>query len=366
MPASEPRDAWTVSVPGRVNLMGDHTDYNRGLVLPMAIDRWCRITATPNRDRVVRARSTEMDGLVEIPLERELDPSSVEPTWGRFVGGAIAALRARHRLDDDGVDLAISSDVPPGAGLSSSSALAVALTLALRSTGASADPREIAQTALDAEVRATGVPGGLMDQLAVLAARRDAALLIDFGADAPAHQPVALPANAAVLIAHSGTSRTLTGSAYANRRAECEAIAARLGLPSLREATLDQVWDEPRGRHVVTENARVVAMVDACEAGDIGRMGELMLASHASLRDDFAVSTPQLDALVEAFVAAGASGARLTGAGFGGCVVAVTERDRSAHVLAHATTRSRAATGEDGRGFVAQAVDGALVAPSDD
>ncbi|HEX5586077.1 MAG TPA: galactokinase [Acidimicrobiia bacterium] len=355
---------WTVSVPGRVNLMGDHTDYNRGLVLPMAIARWCEIAATSNDDGVVRARSAQYDGVVEVSLRSDVDPRLVEPAWGRFVAGAIAALRDEDALEDHGVDLVISSTVPPGAGLSSSSALAVALTLVLSSADRTLDVPVIARTALEAEVRATAVPGGLMDQLAVLAGRRDAALLIDFGAEPPAYRPVALPPGAAVLVAHSGMSRTLAGSEYGNRRAECEAIAARLGLASLRDATLDQVLGEPRGRHVVSENARVHAMADACEAGDIAQMGGLMLESHASLRDEYEVSTPELDALVHAFVAAGASGARLTGAGFGGCVVAVSERERAERVLADATTRYRETTRREGPSFVARAVDGALVAIS--
>jgi galactokinase len=357
---------WTVSVPGRVNLMGDHTDYNRGLVLPMAIDRWCEITASRNGERIVRARSAQYDGVVEVSLDSDVDPSSVDPSWGCFVAGAIRALRAARCLDDEGVDLTISSTVPPGAGLSSSSALAVALTFALA-------PRMYinivhqAHIALDAERRATGVPGGLMDQIVVLSGRQDHALLIDFdrlNTAGDGRRPVALPPDAAVLVAHCGKSRTLAGSEYASRRAECEAIAARLDLASLRNATLDQVSNEPRGRHVVTENARVAAMVDACESGDIAGMGTLMLESHASLRDDYEVSTPDLDALVDAFVAAGASGARLTGAGFGGCVVAITERERAERVLADASRRYREATGGGGTSFVAQAVDGAVSAPS--
>ncbi|MET0627681.1 MAG: galactokinase [Acidimicrobiia bacterium] len=362
-PPAPPRTS-SVSVPGRVNLMGDHTDYNRGLVLPMAIDRWCEVVATPNGEAVVRARSAQLAGTAEIALDRDLDPRVVEPAWARFVAGTIAALRAHGHPVDTGVDLSISSTVPPGAGLSSSSALSVALTLALgRDT--LPDVVDLAQLALDAEVRSTGVPGGLMDQIVVLAGRRDTALVIDFAGERAVSRPVALPPNAAVLVAHCGKSRTLAGSAYADRRAECEAIAAQLGLASLREASMERVRDDPRARHVVTENARVVAMVDACEAGDIARMGELMLDSHASLRDDFEVSTPELDALVAAFVSAGASGARLTGAGFGGCVVAIAAQDQAEAVLAEATNRYRNATGQEGTSFVAQSVDGALIAPSE-
>jgi galactokinase len=197
-----------------------------------------------------------------------------------------------------------------------------------------------------------------MDQVAALAGRADHALLIDF--DAMSIDPVPLPPGLAVLVVHCGIARTLAGSEYASRRRECEAVAASLGLPSLRAATADQVTDSPRARHVVGENARVGAAADALRDGDHPRVGALMLESHASLRDDYEVSTPELDALVEAVCDAGAWGARLTGAGFGGCVVAVVDATRAEQVLADATDAYRAATGVDPDGFVARAVDGAL------
>jgi galactokinase len=343
-------------VPGRVNLMGDHTDYNRGLVLPMAIDRWCVVAAETNGERVVRARSEQYDGSVEIPLDRQLDPGEVEPAWSRFVAGAVSALHGvGARLD--GVDLSIRSTVPAGAGLSSSSALSVALTFAL-APGLRLDVGERAALALDAEVRATGVPGGLMDQLAALAARADHALLIDF--DAFAMEPVLLPPEAAILVVHSGRARALAGSEYAARRAECDAIAARLGVGSLRRATPALVAAEPRARHVVSENGRVLATAVALRMADLATAGHLMLESHASLRDDYEVSTPDLDALVDALVGAGALGARLTGAGFGGCVVALCESAASDRVLAAATARYRSTRGLEPTGFVARAVDGVL------
>jgi len=347
-------------VPGRVNLMGDHTDYNRGLVLPMAINRWCDVTVTPNRARVVRARSAQLAGAVEVPLDAVVDPLTVEPPWGRFVAGAVAACRAvtsDFEAAITGVELDVTSSVPPGAGLSSSSALAVALVLSLQ-PGTERSVLQWAELALDAEVRATAVPGGLMDQLAALAGRDDHALLIDF--DVLALEPVVMPPAAALLVAHCGKARTLAGSEYASRRAECETVAAQLGLGSLRAATREQVVDAPRARHVVSENARVLATAEALRCGDLDVMGRLMLESHASLRDDYEVSTFELDALVDAFVGAGAAGARLTGAGFGGCVVAVCAAEREEQVLADAITAYRDATGIEAQGFVAHAVDGAL------
>ena len=242
--------------------------------------------------------------------------------------------------------------MPVGSGLSSSSALSVALTLALADrAGFALEPADAARLALDAEVRATGVPGGLMDQLVALLGRAGHALLID--CRSLTVTPVAIAPEIAVLVVHCGKPRTLVGSEYARRRAECEEIAARLGLEALRDATADQVADAPRARHVVAENARVLATADALATGDLVAIGELMLESHASLRDDYEVSIPELDRLVELLVDAGAAGARLTGAGFGGCVVAVAQHPGADHVLAAAMDRYRADTGLAPTGFVA-------------
>jgi galactokinase len=196
-----------------------------------------------------------------------------------------------------------------------------------------------------------------MDQLASLFGVAGHALLIDCRATTVA--PVAIPPSIAVLVVHCGVPRTLVGSEYATRRAECEAVAASLGLPALRDADAQQVRDAPRARHVVSENARVLATADALPRGDLSVLGPLLLASHASLRDDFGVSSPELDTLVDVLVASGAAGARLTGAGFGGCVVALAQRNHADDVLAKTALRYRAATGIEPSGFVARAVDGA-------
>lgn len=337
--------------PGRVNLIGDHTDYCEGFVLPMALDRECVITVTPGADDRVRARSVELDGVVDIAADGRDDPRTVEPPWGRFVAGAVQAVTERGaRLP--ALDLDISSTVPAGSGLSSSSAFAVALTLALADAGhVELDRREAARVALDAEVRATGVPGGLMDQLASLFGEADHALLID--CRSLEIEPIPIPEDIAVLVAHSGLPRTLAGSAYAERRAACERAASEFGVATLRDATIEQVGDDHRARHVVSENARVLACADALRANDISTIGALMLASHASLRDDFEVSTPELDTLVELLVDAGASGARLTGAGFGGCVVGVAPPRDAPGVLADAAERYRVSTGLEPTVFVA-------------
>jgi galactokinase len=354
------------AAPGRVNIIGDHTDYNGGFCLPMAIDRWCVVGVgrpgslangpSPRRDRL-RARSADLDGIVDVAAVGSDDPRTVEPSWGRFVAGAARALQhAGGALD--GADLMFHSTVPIGSGLSSSSAFSVALLLALSDlSGMTLDRLELARLALDAEVAATGVPGGLMDQLCALFGRAGHALLID--CRALTIEPVPLPASIAWLVVHSGLPRTLVGSEYAARRAECEAIAARLGVASLRDATAEQVADEPRARHVVSENARVLTTVDALRRNDLAALGALVRASHASLRDDYEVSTPELDVLVDLLVENGAAGARLTGAGFGGCVVACVQRNPADDVAAKATLRYRERTGLEPFAFVARAVDGA-------
>ena len=190
-----------------------------------------------------------------------------------------------------------------------------------------------------------------MDQLASLFGEAGHALLID--CRTLSVEPVALPRSLAVVVVHCGLARTLVGSAYAERRAACEATAARLGISALRDATLDQVRDDPRARHVVTENARVLDFAAALRARDVNALGPLLLASHASLRDDYAVSTPELDLLVEILVESGAIGARLTGAGFGGCVVALVQRNHADDLVAKTVSRYRAASGLEPMAFTA-------------
>lgn len=346
-----------VRAPGRVNLIGDHTDYHEGLVLPFAIDRDCLVACAPRSDDMVTARSVELEGAVALGVDAE--PGNVEPTWGRFVAGAREELRDRGS-DPGGVDLAITSTVPAGGGLSSSSALTVALVLAM--TPMAFDPRDAARVALAAEVRATGVPGGLMDQLASLFGRAGHALLID--CRDLAVDPIPLPGSLGVIVVHSGLPRALATSAYADRRAAADAIAARLGLNTLRDATMAAVADEPVGRHIVSENARVAEFAAALRVGDLETLGPLMLASHESLRDDFDVSTPELDRLVEMLVEEGAWGARLTGAGFGGCVVALGNRGAIDEIGQRAARRYQAATGLDPKVLAVEAVDGAGAVPA--
>ncbi len=346
-----------VRAPGRVNLVGDHTDYCEGFVLPLAIGRDCVVVWQPRPDGRVVVRSLEIDGEADVAADGSDDPGVVEPAWARFVAGVVRALAERGRAPF-GFTAALSSNVPVGGGLSSSSALAVALTMVGASAGKlDLDRRELARAALEAEVLATGVPGGLMDQLVSLFGKRGHGLLID--CRDLSISPVPLPATHAVLVVHSGLPRALADSAYAERRAACEAAAARLGLGCLRDARRDQVVDDQRARHVVSENERVLEAAAALRGGDVDTVGRLMLESHASLRDDFEVSTPELDLLVELLVAAGAVGARLTGAGFGGCVVALVQRNHADDVAARTVLTYEKETGRNADAFVAVAVDGA-------
>jgi galactokinase len=319
-----------VRAPGRVNLIGDHTDYNEGFVLPMAIQLECVIAARPAAVMALRTLS------------------DVDEGWTRYVE-AVAA-----QLGGGGLDGVVASSVPPGSGLSSSAALEVACAVALRPD---LPKLELALACQRAEHAATGVPSGLMDQLAALFGEQGHALLIDCRSNEV--HPVPVPRDLDVVVAHSGLPRRLETSAYAERRRECERAARELGVRSLRDATLDQVRDRPVARHVVTENARVHEAVEALARADLERLGELFLASHASLRDDYRVSTSELDELVNAFVASGAYGARLTGAGFGGCVVAVARAGTGSDVLAATAERYLAQTGLPPTVWLCQAVSGA-------
>ena len=302
------------AAPGRVNLIGEHTDYNDGLVLPLAIDRDCLAGFVADAGGMRRGRSLDVP---DVPLE---------PWLEALVGAGLPAT---------GIDLVLESTIPVGAGLASSGALSVALARAVvAAAGADLDPVPLARAALAAEEEVTGVPCGMMDQLVAAAGRPREPLLID--CRDLSIEPVPLPEDAAVLVVDSGVRRALADGRYAERRAACERAAAALGVASLRDADPAGAAAIPVARHVVSENARVRATAAALRADDLALAGEIMTDGHRSLRDDFDVSTPELDELVGRLLDAGAHGARLTGAGFGGCVVALADRDRAAAVAAAA------------------------------
>jgi len=331
-----------VRAPGRVNLIGDHTDYQDGLCLPLAIDR----------DVLVAFRARADDRVVVDSVDL---PRAASVT--RVVDAVVESLARRGR-PEVGFDAVVASTVPIGSGLSSSAAFEVAIARAAAHVADFAlDDAETARAAQEAEHLASGVPCGVMDQMASVFGRADHALLLDCRTTTVS--PVALPPSVSIIVVHSGLPRRLAASAYADRRAACEAAAGRLGVVALRDAVPAQVADDPIARHVVSENARVLQFVAALRAGDIGSCGRLMVESHASLRDDFAVSTPELDRLVELALEHGAIGARLTGAGFGGCIVALVEPRRAETFAADVADRYRAETGYEPSAFSVRAVDGA-------
>lgn len=344
--------------PGRVNLMGDHTDYNEGFVLPIAIDRDCIIAARSTEDGRVRIRSLDFDSEpVEIAADGSDDPSSVAPAWGRFVAGVVRAISVRGR-DPVGIHGVISSTVPIGSGLSSSATLEVVCALALLDAADHAlAATDLALACREAEEEATGVPCGVMDQLVSIAGLEGHALLID--CRSLEMNPVPIPEDLSVFAIHSGLQRALAATEYAERRAACERAAAALGLGALRDAILEDVVDEPLARHVVSENLRTIVVARALRNAEADTLSHMFAASHTSLRDDYQVSTPELDGLVEALVKEGAVGARLTGAGFGGCVVAILDSRDAREVARRAAARYRKATGLVPTIYPCRAVEGA-------
>jgi galactokinase len=346
-----------VRAPGRVNLIGDHTDYQAGLCLPIAIDREVRVGFRARTDARARVCSADFPGIVDTAADGSAIVAGVDPAWGRTVAATLAVLARRGRKPV-GFDAEITTTVPIGSGLSSSAALGVALAIVATTVAELVlGPTELALAAQEAEQVASGVPCGVMDQLASVRGQAGHALLLD--CRTLAITPIPMPPTVEILVIHSGLERRLEVSAYAERRAACEAAAARLGVETLRDATIDQVADDPIARHVVTENARVSAFAHALERADLNACGALMLESHRSLRDDFAVSTAELDQLVDLSTDAGALGARLTGAGFGGCVVALVHRGTLVAVATTVADRYRAETGREPRAFAVSAVDGA-------
>ncbi len=343
--------------PGRVNLIGGQVDYHEGWVVSMAIDRDVRVRASASHDTRVRATSEELPGAVDIAADGRDEPATVEPAWGRTVGG-VARVLAERGFSAAAATLEVTSDVPIGAGLSSSAAFEVACALALTDlAGTRLEPRDLAFVAQESEHVATGVPCGIQDQMASVYARAGHALFLDCRTLEIEHLP--LPASLAIVVIHSGVPRMLEATPYAQRRAESIEVARQLGLRVLRDATFEQVRDIPRGRHAVTEILRVQQFAAALRAGDVDALGPLMLASHASSRDDKGVSIPELDTLVECLVDAGALGARLTGAGFGGCVVALADSTRAASIADTASDRYATRTQRTPTAWVMHAADGA-------
>ncbi len=325
-----------VQAPGRVNLIGEHTDYNDGFVLPCAID-FCTVIACRRRDDH-QVRVLALDCGMEVDEFRIDQPIAhrADQPWTNYVRGMIVellALARDHGYEIGGMELAISGDVPQGAGLSSSASLEMAVGQAVKSLFA-LDTIEATQLALAgqrAENNFAGCRCGIMDQLVSASARAGHALLIDCRSLQTTQ--VALPPDASVLIVHSRISRGLIESEYNIRRRQCEAAARHFGVSALRDVGMDRVMaadgldalTQRRARHVVTENQRTIDAVALLRLGDLPSVGALMAASHASMRDDFEITLPAIDRLVDILqdVIGKEGGARMTGGGFGGCVVAL-------------------------------------------
>ena len=354
-----------VRAPGRVNLIGEHTDYNDGFVLPMAIDRAIWIALRPRPDRRVTASSLDFDETIEF----DLDQLEKHPGWAEYLKGVAWSLQdAGYALR--GFDAAVTGDVPIGAGLSSSAAWELAAARAFSvSSGFAWDAARMALLGQRAENKWVGVNCGIMDQMISAAGRADHALLID--CRSLETQAVPLPPNTVVIVLDTATRRGLVDSAYNERRAQCETVAKFFGVTALRDVTMEQL-NEKRDRldrvayrrawHVIGENDRTLQAVEAMKRGEASELGQLMELSHMSLRDDFEVSSRELNIMVAcAEHQAGCYGARMTGAGFGGCAVALVRQDAAAAFTAGIAAEYQAETGLTPNIYVCTATNGAEV-----
>ncbi len=362
----------TAVAPGRVNLIGEHTDYNDGFVLPMAIEASVEMAARPRAGRGVRVRSVHYGEQVAFSLADPIQPDPAHP-WSNYVRGVLWALE-RAGLEPRGMELAFGGDLPQGAGLSSSAALEVATALVAKAiAGFELDAPGLARVCQRAENDFVGVKCGIMDPFVSLAARAGHALVLDCRSLRFEHVPLALGEHL-VAICHSGVKHALVGSEYNLRRRECaagvEVLRRRFpAIRALRDATLEQLEAcapalppevHRRCRHVISENARVLAAAEALRGGALARFGRLMDASHASLRDDYEVSCPEVDLLVElARRSPGVLGARITGGGFGGCTVNLVARDALEGFREDVLGAYRRRTGLAPRLFVSAAASGA-------
>ena len=353
--------------PGRLNLIGEHTDYNDGFVLPVAMSQAVYVAAQPRADRQIKLRAQNLGKTSAFSLNG-IQRSDDAP-WSNYPRGVAHELEAMgHPLC--GCDAVIWSDVPIAAGVSSSAAIELACALAMaRLADAEVPLLDLALASQRAENQFVGVSCGIMDQFASAFGRAEHALRIDCRSLERQHFP--LPATCAVVVCDTRRPRELAQSAYNARRAQCEAGARLMGVAALRDADLERLEAHSaeldpvihrRCRHVITENARVLAATEALQQGDLATFGRLMDESHRSLRDDYEVSCAELDAMVEAaWEADGCIGARLTGAGFGGCAVALVAGDRLEAFIDEVSRAYEQRTGHVGHLYATRAADGAVV-----
>ncbi|KAA8667824.1 galactokinase [Pantoea dispersa] len=358
----------SIQAPGRVNLIGEHTDYNDGFVLPCAIDYQTVIACARRDDRQVRVVAVDYDNQQDsFSLDAPIEPLS-EPMWANYVRGVVKHLQQRD-ASFDGVDMVISGNVPQGAGLSSSASLEVAVgTVFQQLYQLKLDGAAIAVNGQEAENQFVGCNCGIMDQLISALGQQDHAMLLD--CRTLGTRAVSMPEDVAVVIINSNFRRNLVGSEYNTRREQCETGARFFNKKALRDVTLEEFAAaeqqlDPlvakRVRHVITENARTLEAADALSSGDLQRMGELMAASHASMRDDFEITVPPIDQLVEIVKAeiGPRGGVRMTGGGFGGCIVALMPTDLVDQVKTAVAQQYEAQTGIKETFYVCKASAGA-------
>lgn len=335
-----PDGVW--SAPGRVNLIGEHTDYNGGLVVPIALPQRVTVAAARRDDqRLILRSARHTDDHRDLSID-DLRPGSVDG-WAAYVAGVVWALRLDGH-DVGGVDVLTGGDLPIGSGLSSSAALeAATATCLIDLFDLQIEPMTLARTLQRAENEFVGVPCGIMDQAACLMCRSGHALLLDTRSLHAEHVPFDLgAAGLTLLVIDTCTHHDLADGQYAERRRSCERAAEQLEIGLLADLDVDQLPDvldrldddvlRRRVRHVVTENERVRQAVEVLRSGRLDELGPLLTASHRSLRDDYEVSCPELDAAVDAALLAGAHGARMTGGGFGGCAIALVDKERQSDV----------------------------------
>ena len=337
---------WVAAAPGRVNVIGEHTDYNDGFVFPMAIDRYTVIAAAPVQGTEIELRSTVEKAPAKIDLAQPLHPQH-RGTWYNYPLGVIAGFQARG-AKIVAFQALIHSTVPLGGGLSSSAALEVATATLLESiTGQKLDPVDKALLSQQAEHEYAGMPCGIMDQFISVMGKKDQILLLDCRSRKTELVPLSDPA-VELLITNTNVKHELTGGEYAKRRAQCEQAARVLGVASLRDADAEMLERarakmDPivyrRAKHVISEIERTLHAAEGVRASNWPTVGQLMYASHASLRDDYEVSCAELDAVVEIAqslgIKGGVFGCRMTGGGFGGCTVALVEANKVPSISAH-------------------------------
>ncbi|HSN74467.1 MAG TPA: galactokinase [Anaerolineae bacterium] len=358
--------AFVARAPGRVNLIGEHTDYNDGFVLPMAIDRAVWIALRPRQDGKVHVHSLDLDRSATFDLA---DLRYDDAGWAEYVKGVAWALQeAGYSLA--GWEGVLAGDVPRGAGLSSSAAVELATARAFQAvSGFTWDPPLMARLGQKAENQWVGMNCGIMDQMISAAGQADHALLIDCRSLETTSVP--LPPGTVVVILDTATRRGLVDSAYNERRAQCEAAAAFFGVPALRDVSMERFAAEAgglgdvtmrRARHIISENARTLAAAEAMQRGDAVELGRLMDASHVSMRDDFEISGPALNIMVEcAQGEPGCFGARMTGGGFAGCAVALVDAERAPAFADSVAARYQARANLTPAVYVCSASEGASI-----